>query len=147
LARSVGFFPVFFPPERRFGHAPVHAQPGPIDPFPLVIGQQTGLPHLLEDTGRDPFLEAVMGGGTRTKDRRVQSFPLTAGAEYEKNGLHAHAVGSPRPTAAEAMRVFVFGKQQGDTFPQIVRDMPLVHDGHIHKAGAVHGYVSCAQLP
>src|SRR5438876_3959594 len=67
LARSVGFLPVFFPPERRLGHAAVHAQPGPVEPLALVVGQQARLPHGLEDTGRDPFLEAIMGGGTRTK--------------------------------------------------------------------------------
>ena len=115
--------------------------------MPLVVGQQARLPHLLEDTGRRPFLEAIMGGGTRTKAGGVQSLPLTARAEYEEDGLHAHVVGSTRPTAAEAMRVLVFGEQQSDAFPQVVRDMPLVHDGHIHKNGVVHGSTSYVQLP
>src|SRR5271166_773290 len=147
LARSVGFLPVFFPPERRLGHAPVHAEPGPVDPFPVVVGPQARLPHRLEDTRRDPFLEAIMGGGTRTKAGGVQSLPLTARAKHEEDGFHAHAVRSTRPAPAEAMRVFVFGKQQSNAFPQIVWDMPLVHDRHIHKRGVVHGCTSCVQLP
>jgi hypothetical protein len=101
----------------------------------------------LEDTGRDPFLEAIMGGGTRTKAGGVQGLPLTARAQDEEDGLHAHAVGRTRPAAAETMRVFVFGKQQRDAVPQIIGDMPLVHDGHIHKTNVLHGCTSCEQLP
>src|SRR6266852_6737807 len=118
LARSVGFLPVFFPPEGRLGHTPVHAQPGPVDPLPVVVGHQARLPHPLEDAGRDPFLEAVMGGGTGAKAGGVQGLPLTARAEHEEDGLHAHAVGRPRPAAAKAMRVFVLGEQQSDAVPQ-----------------------------
>src|ERR1700745_4009449 len=63
LPRSVGFFPVFFPPEGRLGHAPVHTHPGPIDPLPVVVGQEAGLPQRLEDALLHPQLEAVVGGG------------------------------------------------------------------------------------
>jgi hypothetical protein len=147
LARSVGFLPVFFPPEGRLGHAAVHAQPGPVDAFPVVVGQQARLPHLLEDTRRDPLLEAIVGGGTRAKASSVEGLPLAAGAEDEEDGVHAHAVGSTRPAAAEAMGVLVFGKQQGDALPQVVWDMPLVHSGHIHKNGVFHGCTSSMQLP
>jgi hypothetical protein len=113
----------------------------------VVVGHQARLPHRLEDTGGDPFLEAIMGGGTRAKARGVQSLPLTTGAEYEEDGLHTDAVGGPRPAAAETMGVLVFGKQQREAFPQVVRDMPLIHDGHIHIKGVVHGCTSYAQLP
>src|SRR2546421_1547897 len=75
LARSVGFLPVFFPPEGRLGHAPVHRQPGPIDPLQTVILQQPGLPELPEDAGLNPFLKAVMGRGPRAEDGRVQGLP------------------------------------------------------------------------
>src|SRR3984893_5429688 len=64
LARSVGFLPVFFPPEGRLGQAPVHTQPGPIDPLPVVVGHQAVLPQGQKDAGRDPLLEAVVGRGT-----------------------------------------------------------------------------------
>ena len=85
-----------------------------------------------------------MGGGTRTKAGGVQRLPLTAGAEHEEDGLHADAVGSTRPTSAEAVRVGVIGEQQRDAFPQVIRDMPFVDDGHIHRNGVVHGCTSCA---
>src|SRR3954453_18827821 len=62
LPRAVGFLPVFFPPERRFGLAAVQPQPGPVDAFPAVVGEQASLPQGLEDAGLDPLLEAVVGG-------------------------------------------------------------------------------------
>jgi hypothetical protein len=92
-------------------------------------------------------LEAIMGSGAWTKAGGVQSLPLTARTQYEEDGLHANAVGLTRPTPTKAMCVFVFGKQQSDAFPQIVRDMPLIHDRHIHDNGVVHGCTSCVQLP
>src|SRR5215472_19056602 len=61
LARSVGFLPVFFPPQGRLGHAPVHRQPGPVDALQAVILQQAGLPHLEEGARADILLEAVVG--------------------------------------------------------------------------------------
>src|SRR5438105_14697787 len=44
LARSVGVFPVFFPPPGRFGHAALHAQPRPVDSLVVIFGPQHGLP-------------------------------------------------------------------------------------------------------
>jgi hypothetical protein len=113
---------------------------------PLVVGQQARLPHFLEDAGRGPLLEAVVGGGTGAKAGGVQGLPLAAGAEDEEDGLHADAIGGPRPAAAEAMGVFVFGEQQSDAFPQVVGEVPLVHNGHIHKTAVLHGCTSCTQL-
>jgi len=78
LARSVGFLPVFFPPEGCLGHAPVHAQPGPIDAFQAIVFQQACLPDLKKDAGFDPFLKTVVRRGTRTKLGGIQRFPLTA---------------------------------------------------------------------
>src|SRR5215470_2862915 len=59
LARSVGFLPVFFPPEGRLGHAPVQRQPGPVNALQAVVLQQPGLPQRQEDAVGDPLLEAV----------------------------------------------------------------------------------------
>src|SRR5262249_44989255 len=64
LARSVGFLPVFFPPERRLGHAAVHAQPAPVDALEVVVLQQPGLPQRQEHAGGDPLLKAVVRGRT-----------------------------------------------------------------------------------
>jgi hypothetical protein len=131
LARSVGFFPVFFPPEGRLGHAPVHRQPGPVDAFPVVVGHQARLPHLLEDAGLHPLLEAVVGRGAGAKFRGVQGLPLAAGAEDEEDGLHADPVGLAGPAAAEAVGVGVLGQQDGDGLPQVVGKAPLFRDGSI----------------
>src|SRR3954453_2176453 len=79
LPRSVGFLPVFFPPEGRLGHAPVHAQPGPVDAHEFVVGHQAGLPQRLEDAGLDPLLEAVMGRGSGAEAGGVQGLPLATG--------------------------------------------------------------------
>jgi hypothetical protein len=110
LARSVGFFPVFFPPEGRLGHAPVHAQPCPVDAFEAIVFEQPGLPHLVEDAGLDPLLEAVVGRGAGTEDGGVQGLPRATGAEDEEDGIHADAVGSAGLAAAEGVGVHMFGE-------------------------------------
>src|SRR5438105_4963520 len=69
LARSVGFLPVFFPPKGCLGHAPVHAQPGPVDPLQSVVLQQSGRPEFQEHTGLHPLLEPVVCGGTWAEAR------------------------------------------------------------------------------
>src|SRR4051794_29580150 len=82
LPRSVGFLPVFFPPEGCFRHAPVHRQPGPVNPFPVVVGHQARLPQVLEDSLLNPALEAVVGGGAGAETGGVQGLPLTARAQH-----------------------------------------------------------------
>src|SRR5262245_19536697 len=49
LPRSVGFRPVFFPPEGRLSHAAVHGQPRPVDAHEVVVLQEARLPELQED--------------------------------------------------------------------------------------------------
>src|SRR5215211_4588635 len=49
LPRSVGLGPVFFPPERGLGHAPVHAQPRPVDASQGVVLQEPALPQHQEE--------------------------------------------------------------------------------------------------
>ena len=44
LARSVGFFPVFFSPQGRLGHAPIQALPLPVDAAELLIIEQPATP-------------------------------------------------------------------------------------------------------
>src|SRR5262245_48455975 len=72
LARSVGFLPVLFPPEGRLGHAPVHAQPRPVDAPQAVVLEQPRLPQRQEDAGPDPLREAVVGGGAGAEPGGVQ---------------------------------------------------------------------------
>src|ERR1700732_1768949 len=89
LPRSVGFLPVFFPPERRLGLAAVHAQPLPVDASKEVVLQKAHLPELQEHASFDPFLEAVVGGRAGDEAGGIQGFPLAAGAEHEEDGVQA----------------------------------------------------------
>src|SRR5262249_59871143 len=109
LARSVGFLPVFCPPEGCLGHAAVHAQPAPVDPLHRVVDHQACLPHPLEEAGLHPLLEAVVGGGAWDEAGGVQGLPLAAGAKHEEDRLQAVPVTTARPAAAEAVGVLMLG--------------------------------------
>ena len=122
----MGFFPVFFPPEGGLGLAAVQTQPGPVDALQTVVLQQPGRPQGQEDTGLDPLLEAVVGGGAGAEPGGVQRLPLAAGAQDEKDGIHTHPIRGAGPTAPEAMGVNVRGQVHSDLGPQVVGDAPLV---------------------
>src|SRR4051812_15049775 len=87
LPRSVGFLPVFFPPEGRLGHAPVHAQPLPVDAPQAVVFQQPRLPQGQEDAVPDPLLEAVVRRRAGAEPGGVQRLPLAAGAQDKEDGV------------------------------------------------------------
>jgi hypothetical protein len=140
FARSVGFFPVFFPPEGCLGQAPVHAQEGPVDPDETVIFEQTLLPELEEDAGFDPFLEAIVGGGTGAELGGIEGFPLNAGAQDEKDGIGTDAVGRAGASAAIGMGVHMLGNEQLHLFPEFVRDTPV-----LGNVGGVHDCSSCVR--
>src|SRR5262245_18036751 len=135
LPRSVGFLPVFFPPQRGLGRAPVHAQPRPVDPPPVVVGQEAVLPQRQEDALLDPQLEAVVGGGAGAEAGGGQRLPLAAGAQHEQDRLHAGAFVGARLGAAEGVGVGVLGDEQGDGVPQVVGDAPLVLHTRAGHAG------------
>jgi len=80
-----------------------------------------------------------MGRGTGAEAGGIQGLPLTTGTEHEQDGLHTDAVGGAWPTAAETMGVGVGGEQCGDTLPQVVGDVPVVSNGHIHTRSVFHG--------
>src|SRR5262245_29494387 len=126
LARSVGFLPVFFPPESCLGHAPVHAQPVPVEALQAVIFEQPRLPECQEDAVFDPLLEAVVGRGPRAELGGIERLPLAAGAEDEEDGIQAHPIRCARPAAAEAVRVPMDGEVHGDLLPQVIGDAPVV---------------------
>jgi hypothetical protein len=129
----VGFLPVFFPPEGRLGHAPVHTQPVPVDAHQAVVFEQACLPHLEEDALLDPALEAVVGRGAGTELGGVQGLPLAAGAQDEEDGVHTGAVGRGRPTTTKGMGIHPLGDQPINLSPQIIGDAPVLgHDGIAH---------------
>ncbi len=149
----MGFLPVFFPPEGCLGHAPVHTQPLPVDALQAVIFEKPRLPQGQEDAVLDPLLKAVVGGRSRTELGGVQGFPLTAGAQDEENGIHAHPVWSARPTSAEAVGVHILGEVHLDFRPQVIWDAPVVSNlRSIHEyprgqqPAAKSAKCSCKQL-
>jgi hypothetical protein len=75
-----------------------------------VVGEQAAFPHLAEDAGADPLLEAVVRCRAGAEACGIQRLPLAAGAENKEDGFHADAVGGARPTAAETMGVTMFGQ-------------------------------------
>jgi hypothetical protein len=105
----VGFFPVFFPPEGCFGHAPVQAQPGPIDAFQAIVFQQAGFPHRQEHALLNPLLEAVVSRGAGAELGGVEGFPLAARTEDEEDGIHTGAIRGSRLATAEGVRIHVLG--------------------------------------
>src|SRR4051794_29735512 len=86
LPRSVGFGPVFFPPEPGLAQHPVGALPLPVHRPDLVALLDQDGPHLLEDAVAAPPLEPAM-------DRAVvaeplgQLVPLAAGSEAEDDAV------------------------------------------------------------
>src|SRR3954453_6792535 len=60
LPRSVGFLPVFSPPEPGLAQHPVGRWPLPMDAADLVTFLDQHRPDLLEDAALDPTLEPVV---------------------------------------------------------------------------------------
>src|SRR5580658_1169909 len=84
LPRSVGFFPVFFPTQRRFGHRPVHTLPPPVDPFQIVVDEQGQSPQFLKHAQLDPLLKIVVDGAARAK-LAGHRLPVAAGSQHIQN--------------------------------------------------------------
>jgi hypothetical protein len=126
LARSVGFLPVFFPPEGCLGHASIHTQPFPVETLQTVILQESGLPQRQKHAVGHPLLEAIVGSGPWAELRRVQGLPLATGTQNEENGVHAHPIGCAWTPTAETMRIHVLRQVDCDLDPEIIGDAPLI---------------------
>ena len=135
--------PVFFPPEGRLGHAPVHAQPVPVEPLQAVVFEEARFPQRQENAVLDPFLEAIMRGGAGAELGGIQRLPLATGAQDEEDGVHADAIGRAWPATAEAMGVHIFRQVHLDLSPKLIGNAPLVgyrrlvHDGTTERVAAV----------
>ncbi len=143
LPRSVGLRPTFFPPEGRLGHAPVHAQPGPVDPHEEVVLQQARLPELVKDASLDPLLEAVVGRRAGAELGGVQRLPGDAGAQDEEDGVGAHPVGGARSAPAEAVGVLVLGQQRVQLLPEEVGEAPIGGVFQVERRLSGHRDPSC----
>ena len=122
LPRSVGFGPVFFPPERCFRHRAIHAQPVPINPVQFSELLYPSVPELQKDLCLHPLLKAVVGGGLGTEVGMVQGCPLPPGTEDENDGVGTAAVGDARAAATKAMRIHPHGDERLEDRPEFIRD-------------------------
>src|SRR5262245_23256665 len=66
-----------------------------------------------------------MGGAAGTNSRRVQSVPLTAGAEDKEDGIHRPALIDAGPMTPQGMQ-FPCREQGHDAHPQHIWDAPAV---------------------
>src|SRR5262245_2098838 len=135
LPRSVGFLPVFSPPERSLGHGPVQRQPAPIQSPQLVVLLQPLRPEFLEDVRLDPFLKAAVRRTLGTDAGGLQGAPLAAGAEHEEDGIHGPPIGHARVVTTEGMRLA--GRQERfEALPQRLGDAPAVIDHGGDRVGS-----------
>src|SRR5262249_25874821 len=82
LPRSVGFLPVFFPPEPGLAQCRIGALPLPIDPAQLVAPRDEGGPDPLHDAAGAPALEPVVDGALGA-EFAGELLPLAAAAHPE----------------------------------------------------------------
>src|SRR4051794_4975351 len=120
LPRSVGFFPVFFPTQRRLGHRPVHALPFPIDAFQVIVLGQSELPEFLVHTPLHPLLKVCMDRAARAELPRHR-LPLAACGQDVQDATHDVPPGQSR-TAAFTTGI-VNGDHEIDPFPQSLGDL------------------------
>src|SRR3982750_986618 len=74
ISRPIGPRPP--PAQRRLPHRPVAAQPLPLDPLQLVVGEQPLPPELLEHARLRPLLETAVRRTRGADPGRVQRVPL-----------------------------------------------------------------------
>lgn len=98
LARSVGFLPVFFPPERGLGHGSVQRLPLPIDPLEVLVFLEGDGPQLAEEALFDQPLEIAMDGAAGAELPR-DGLPLAAGAQDIENAVEGSAPTEGGPPA------------------------------------------------
>src|SRR5208337_4561553 len=127
FALSVGFLPVFSPPNGAFVIAPsihCHAQSSP---FFFIQFQQSRLPHLLEDLGFYPLLKSNMHRTSRTQTPR-QRLPLAPGTQHVQNSGHRLAVTHWWPPPFGPF--LLSWQKRFDPFPLLLRQTVLLLDPH-----------------
>src|SRR5580698_5302306 len=98
LPRSVGFFPVFFPTQRRLVHRPVQTLPLPVDPLQFVVFFQREAPQLLKHTELHPFLKVGVDCASRS-ELTGHGLPLTSSSQDVQNSVHDVPQRQPRTPA------------------------------------------------
>src|SRR4051812_749064 len=99
LARSVGFLPVFFPPEGGLRHGPVEALPPPVDAEHVVVLVQGHLPEGAEHAPLLPPLEVPVEAAPRPELGR-DGLPVAARPQDVEDPVESPAVRQARAAAA-----------------------------------------------
>ena len=144
LALSVGFGPVFGPPNGALVIAPSAASNAQSMPTSSSYSSSPWRQISWNTPACSPLLKAPMRRTRRTDPRRVQRVPLHPGAQHQQDRVHRVAIRHPRVVATQ--RVKRRSRQQRlDPLPQPVRHPPTIipthhvahHDLLIewHKAG------------
>jgi hypothetical protein len=121
LPRSVGFLPVFFPPEPGLAQHRVAALPSPLHPAEFVALGDQHRPDLLEDAPLDPALEPVVDRALGAEPLGELA-PLAAGPHPEEDAVeHLPPVSDP---ASGRLGGPELHEDRLDPLPQRVGDLP-----------------------
>src|SRR5947209_7315995 len=121
LPRSVGFLPVFFPPEPGLAQPSIRALPLPIHRTQLVALRDEGRPDPFHDTAGAPALEPIVDRALGA-ELAGELLPLAAGAHPEDDPVEGGTpVGGP---PAGRLLGPEFPEDGEDLLPQGVRDLP-----------------------
>ena len=137
-----------FAAQGRFGHGPIHAQPGPIKARQLIKLRHTRLPQPQKDVGLNPDLIAIMCRRAGTQVGVVERFPLAASPQHIKNRIRALPIRDPRPSAPKAVRIHVDRQQWLQNRPQCIRNPKTGRGFVIGTSGtSSFGFTLCLHTP
>src|SRR4051812_22939516 len=91
LARSVGFLPVFFPPEGGLRHGPVEALPRPLDAEHAVVLVQAPRPEGADHAPLLPPLEVAVQAAPRAELGR-DGLPVAARPQDVEDAVEHPAI-------------------------------------------------------
>src|SRR3954469_18058684 len=140
LPRSVGFLPVFFPPEPGLAQHRVGRLPLPLHPAEFVALLDQHRPDLLEDAAFDPALEPVEDRALGAEPLRELA-PLAAAAHPEDDPIeHLPPVGD---VSAGGLLGPELLEDRLDPPPEFVGDLPDGAQGLASRFAAGHQSASC----
>src|SRR3954468_23363342 len=136
LPRSVGFLPVFFPPEPGLAQHRVGRLPLPLHPAELITLGDQDRPDLLEDAPFDPPLEPVVDRALGAESLG-QLVPLAAAAHPEDDRVeHLPPVGDPASGGLLGPELL---EDRLDPSPEFVGDLPDRSQGLAWRLTTSHG--------
>src|SRR4051794_8126589 len=142
LPRSVGFLPVFSPPEAGLAQHRVGRLPLPVHPAEFVALGDQHRPDLLEDAALDPALEPVVDGALGAEPLG-QLVPLAAAAHPEDDRVeHLSPVGDMASGRLPGPELHQDGL---DPPPEFVGDLPDRSQRLASELTTSHGGDSCCK--